>query len=222
MTQILLVRHGQSQNNASPENQRVCDPDLTELGRKQANRTAEYLCRVGVTHLYCSPFLRSLETTRPLAECLRIPASIRGDLFERGGCYSGHLPDQQVGEPGLGRGRLIQAYEGWAIDPRIGDAGWWDRRAYEVPELAMRRARKVVQWFDNELQPQGGRHACVIHADFKRLLIAAMFGEPMERVLPRIGPLHNTGITVIEWSGGAWRLLSLNATTHLPSDYVTA
>lgn len=45
MTQFLLVRHGQSQNNALPDNQRVCDPDLTELGRQQADRTAKYLCR---------------------------------------------------------------------------------------------------------------------------------------------------------------------------------
>ncbi|MEZ6135640.1 MAG: histidine phosphatase family protein [Pirellulaceae bacterium] len=220
MIQLLLIRHGQSANNALPEHQRVCDPGLTDLGVQQAALTAAALRNVPFSGLYCSPFLRSLETMRPLAEAVQMSVSIRADLFEQGGCYSGHLPGEERGEAGMSRSELIQRYPQWQVDQRIGHSGWWGQ-PYELLAQATQRAECVVRWLHEQLLPQGGIHALVIHADFKRLLLAALFAENASRIMPSIGPLHNTGVTRLAWAENHWQLQCFNATTHLPFEYVT-
>ena len=91
MPYILLVRHAQSANNALPVHLRVCDPGLTPLGYQQAEATARALTDYPIRTLYCSPFLRSLETTQAVANGTGKNPVIHGDLFEQGGCYSGHV-----------------------------------------------------------------------------------------------------------------------------------
>ncbi len=220
MTHILLIRHAQSANNALPEHQRVPDPGLTELGHKQAALTASALSSLQLTHLYCSPFLRALETIRPLADAKQIVVSIRCDIFEQGGCYSGSLPGEEKGELGMGCGELTRRYPKWLVDSRIEDRGWWGK-PYESWEEATERAKLVVQWIQDELVPVAGIHAMVVHADFKRLLIAELLGHRAPALMPILGPLHNVGITKFHWSSGQWQLNCLNATTHLPHEFVT-
>ncbi len=220
MTQLVLIRHAQSANNALPEHQRVCDPGLTQLGIQQALLTATALRDTPLTHLYCSPFLRSLETARPLAEALRLPVAIRADLFEQGGCYSGHESGKERGEAGMSRGELAMKYPHWDVDQRIGEAGWWGR-AYESLDQTRQRAQKVVDWIQRDIVPQRGVHAMIVHADFKRILLSVFFSAQARALIPILGPLHNVGITRLEWVDPGWRLLSLNATSHLPAAYVT-
>ncbi|MEM7559434.1 MAG: histidine phosphatase family protein, partial [Planctomycetota bacterium] len=64
---ILLIRHGQSANNALPEELRVCDPGLTQNGQRQAERLAESLAEAKIDSRLCSPIFRSLETVKPVA-----------------------------------------------------------------------------------------------------------------------------------------------------------
>ena len=221
MTQVLLIRHAQSANNSLPEHQRVPDPALTDLGVKQAALTAAALRGVPLTHLYSSPFLRSLETTRPIAEAMSLRVAIRSDIFEQGGCYSGWEDGQEVGEPGMCNRQLAERFPNWDVDPRIGPNGWWERRAYESLEQATERAGSVAQWLIDEIVPQGGVHALVIHADFKRLLIAALLQERAKEVMPILGPLNNVGISRFQWQIDRWQLNAFNSTSHLPADFVT-
>ena len=220
MTEVLLIRHGQSANNALPSNQRIPDPGLTALGTEQARRTAQYLVDVSVTHLYCSPFTRSLETMRPIAQALQMSVSVRADLFEQGGCYSGFEPGCERGEPGLSRSQIAARYPGWQIDTAIGEDGWWGRN-YESKEEATCRAESVARWMQYTIVHQGGVHVLVIHADFKRLLIAAMLGARADHLIEGLGPLRNVGISRFVWDAGIWRPDGLNITTHLPSDCIS-
>ena len=80
---VSLIRHGQSLNNALPDSQRVDDPGLTDLGKRQAEHLGYWQPELPVQHLFCSPFLRSLETTVPLAAQTGILPAIRADLFEQ-------------------------------------------------------------------------------------------------------------------------------------------
>lgn len=220
MTEIILIRHGQSANNALPEHQRVCDPGLTELGVSQARLTAEAMRDFPVTHLYCSPFLRSLETVRPIAQSLGMPVAIRADIFEKGGCYSGHELGKLRGEPGMSRADLADKYPHWPLDDRIADSGWWGK-PYESVEAASTRARSVVDWIEREIHPLGGVHALVIHADFKRLMLSAIFQHFADSLMPIVGTLHNVGITRLEVDDRGWKLSCLNATMHLPASHVS-
>jgi 2,3-bisphosphoglycerate-dependent phosphoglycerate mutase len=216
MSSILLVRHAQSANNAKPEHERVCDPGITELGQRQAAATATALNSFDVRGLYCSPFLRSLETTRAIADTLSKLPIVRSDLFEQGGCYSGHIDGQERGEPGMGRGELMQRYPGWIIDERIGHEGWWGR-PYESPENARRRAQQVVQWLEEHVVTDcDSLDVFVIHADFKRLLLLELLGDLWTKGHDRqLGPLFNAGMSLLKYTGPGWVLHSFNAASHL-------
>lgn len=227
MAEVILVRHGQSQNNSQAEHLRVPDPGLTEIGKCQAIATAAWLKSVRIDHLYCSPFTRSLETMLPIAEAKQMSAKVRSDLFELGGCYSGHEPGKQKGEPGLGRSELRALYPKWIVDQTISDNGWWGRD-YETYEQGRLRARQVADWLASDIVHTGGTHLLVIHADFKRLLISAMLasqadshnanGDPIEVA---DGAIFNTGVSIFEWYQDRWRVHALNSVEHLPSHLIT-
>jgi broad specificity phosphatase PhoE len=94
MTQMLLVRHGQSEWNAVGRWQGRADPALSDLGRHQARTAAERLGSVDV--VVASPLLRALDTARILAEALGVgPVLLEPDLVERDvGEWSGLTRDE--------------------------------------------------------------------------------------------------------------------------------
>lgn len=216
---LLLIRHGQSANNAGPDHQRVNDPGLTEIGEKQAQLAAELLSQTNIDHLYCSPFLRALETTRPIADRMRLRVQVHPHIFEQGGCYDGHEGTQKTGAAGLGRSAIERDYPGWEIHPEIPETGWWGYRPYESAQECAARAARVANWITHELTPIAGSHAMVIHADFKALLIPAILALS-SRQHHWTEPLRNTGITELQWNDG-WQLVSFNQVQHLSEDLVT-
>lgn len=223
MTEILLIRHGQSANNAAAEHLRTCDPPLTPLGQQQSQATAKWLSSLGVTHIYCSPFLRSLETARPIAESIGLWPMVRPDLFEQGGCYSGHELGKKRGEPGMSRAELEERYPNWFIDISIHEQGWWFGRQFETDEEVGSRADRVVEWLRSDVVGIAGRHALIIHADFKRRLLERMLPKCAagRSMMDSVGSLHNTGVTRLSYEGPGWLVGSLNSTSHLPGEWIT-
>ena len=67
VTTIYIIRHGESVGNLN----RIClghtDLDLTELGRKQAEKTAEKLENIGFSAIYSSDLQRAIHTAEPHA-----------------------------------------------------------------------------------------------------------------------------------------------------------
>jgi 2,3-bisphosphoglycerate-dependent phosphoglycerate mutase len=101
--ELYLIRHAQSANNAKPESQRIPDPPITDLGHEQARRLARRLSSLGLTRVITSPFLRTLQTAEKIQSETFINPEVRIDLHEEGGCYSGYLPSNIAGQPGLNR-----------------------------------------------------------------------------------------------------------------------
>ena len=62
--ELYLIRHAQSLNNALPEEQRVEDPGLTELGLQQADCLGKWIGTLALTKVITSPFRRALETAK--------------------------------------------------------------------------------------------------------------------------------------------------------------
>ncbi|GAA3621396.1 hypothetical protein GCM10022223_42850 [Kineosporia mesophila] len=113
--QLVLVRHGQSANNAHFTAEmarqqarekaaaegaqiveevvgcpaRVPDPALTELGIRQAQALGKALADGRLpfvpTHLYASPTLRAVATARPVSEASGLPVVLLPDAYEVGG-----------------------------------------------------------------------------------------------------------------------------------------
>ncbi len=232
MFQLLLIRHAQSANNALPEAQRVCDPGLTPLGHSQADALSDWLSKYRPTELFCSGFRRALDTTRPIAEKLRMRPNVRWDLFEQGGCYVGYLPGKKTAAPGMGKSEIRMSYGEWEIDERVSDQGWYHGFEHETDEHAKERALRVAQWIVNELTKRGiatnelYRPALVIHADFKALLLEALLCGPQSPTFfecrpYRVSEFWNASVTQLTWIGQHWQLDFWNSISHLPAKHWT-
>ena len=68
VTQIFLVRHGQSRGNAEGRFGGHTDTPLSARGRKQAQAAAHALAAEKLTAIYASDLARSVETAEPLAK----------------------------------------------------------------------------------------------------------------------------------------------------------
>src|ERR671920_988022 len=82
-TRVLLVRHGQSQGNAERRFGGHSPTPLSELGRRQAEATANALAAEGVTAIYSSDLLRAIQTAEPLARATGLEIRQTAALRER-------------------------------------------------------------------------------------------------------------------------------------------
>lgn len=82
MTELLLIRHGQSVANLSKYFAGASDAPLTELGLRQAQATADYICSTyRVDAVYASDLSRAFDTGKAVADrlglCVHADASLR-------------------------------------------------------------------------------------------------------------------------------------------------
>jgi broad specificity phosphatase PhoE len=85
-TLIILIRHGIRQDFADPSwkftAQEPNDTPLAEAGLRQAEDIARALEGSGIGAIYCSPFLRALQTAAPASKHLGIPLRIEPGFGE--------------------------------------------------------------------------------------------------------------------------------------------
>src|SRR5512133_1433936 len=67
MTELLLVRHGETNWNRERRFQGHADPPLNDAGREQARELAETLAGEGIDAIYTSDLQRARETAEILA-----------------------------------------------------------------------------------------------------------------------------------------------------------
>ena len=218
---LLLIRHAQSENNALGDAFRVPDPNITSVGVSQSAKLACAVKKLSPSVLYCSPFLRSLETTRPIVEQTGLTPIVRQDIYEQGGCHSGYQPGFRIAQRGMGSVVIANRYAGWQIDERINVDGWYDRDHYETEAEARERAQQVKEWYESEPRSHSlkDRVAMVIHADFKMRLLEAFLGNA--NVEEHLGEIVNTSVSQLSLSNGRWKLDYWNAFAHLETDEVT-
>lgn len=73
ITKLFLVRHGQSAGNAEGRFGGHGPTPLSDLGRQQAELTADALAKEGITAIFSSDLDRAVQTAEPLAKRLGIP-----------------------------------------------------------------------------------------------------------------------------------------------------
>ncbi len=83
VTQIFLIRHGQSLGNAEGRFGGHTDTPLSARGRKQAEATAEILSTEKLTAIYASDLARSLETAAPLSKLTGLQVTRAAEFRER-------------------------------------------------------------------------------------------------------------------------------------------
>jgi probable phosphoglycerate mutase len=82
-TKLFLIRHGQSAGNAEGRFGGHGPTPLSELGERQASRTAELLASEGIDHIYSSDLRRAVQTAKYLADKLKIEIHVTPAFRER-------------------------------------------------------------------------------------------------------------------------------------------
>ena len=83
VTKLFLVRHGQSAGNAEGRFGGHGPTPLSELGRKQAEITANALAKEHINAIYSSDLERAVQTAHPLSDLLGIPINATEAFRER-------------------------------------------------------------------------------------------------------------------------------------------
>ena len=212
--ELFLIRHAQSANNAKPESQRVPDPGITEVGRQQAARLADWVRELELTMLITSPFLRTLQTTQHIHEATGLTPLVRSEWHEHGGCYTGFRPGELRGQPGMNRSEIETRFKGYQVHDAIDHQGWWRSQDWETVDQARVRAARVLQQTQEEFADSDERVAIVTHADFKRFFVESFHEDWVD--VPA-----NTSVSSLEISPDGARLVQLNRVDHLPVELQT-
>ncbi|MDI7277228.1 MAG: histidine phosphatase family protein [Anaerolineae bacterium] len=233
---LYLIRHAQSTNNALAEpSERVCDPPLTELGHRQAERLARFLAsrrerlrddagrerlrgyRFG--RLLCSPMCRSLQTAQHLAKALGLAPEVWVPLHERGGVYLNHGGERGiVGYPGKSREEMLAEFPGCVLPEEVTPQGWWFGGREDTVECYS-RAQRVAQ----TLRGWAANAECVAllsHGGFLDALLKALLDTPADD--SHFYAHSNTGVSRLDlYVDGGVALRYLNRLEHLPCELVT-
>src|SRR5687767_12255288 len=82
VVRLYLVRHGATQLTAEDRFSGAVGVDLSDDGRRQAERLGLRLADEGITAAYCSPLSRTVETARLIAERLGLSVETQDGLRE--------------------------------------------------------------------------------------------------------------------------------------------
>lgn len=199
-TNILLVRHGQTDSNVKDYYMGWSAEDLNETGYTQARRLSARLAKLPITAVYTSPLQRVVSTANILAEPHKLAPNAWQDLIEINvGDWQGlHTNEIKQKWPGL--------YQQWQIDPSdiIMPNG---ESLNEVTERAVRALKQILEanWEKQAL--------IVTHDIIVKVIVAYALGVT-NRIYRRFR-ISNASLTNIMIADGDYRILTLNDTAHL-------
>lgn len=97
--EVLLVRHGETDDNAAARFQGRRDTQLNDRGREQSRALAQRLRGEGVVALYTSPLRRARETAQIVADELGLAAVVDERLTEAdAGAWAGRMIADVIAE----------------------------------------------------------------------------------------------------------------------------
>jgi broad specificity phosphatase PhoE len=226
--ELVLIRHAQPEWNLDRTAQ--VDPGLTELGHRQAERTAERLDGLAIDELLVSTATRAQQTARPIRQRLpEVPTTDRSWLHEI------RMPAAWQGTPTEEVGRVLRdarhrpRSEWWEGMP--GGESFRDFHARvtigldaELAELGIERADDDGLWH----VPDGDRRRLVLiaHAGTNSVVLGHLLGldpEPWE--WERFASDHASITLLRSIAIGGSNIFSLQRfsdVSHLPPELVTA
>ena len=207
MTTLLLIRHGQSRANLERVFAGNYDAPLTQLGFKQAEKTAEFIAEnYKVDCVYASDLIRAFETGKTVAKTLNLPITPNNGLREiRAGEWEA-LPFDDIVI------KFPEEYKIWKED--IGNSSCPNGESVKMlGERVMATLTAIAEEND------GKTVAIATHATPIRVsqtLIEHGNLEPMQD----IGWVSNASVTELIYDNGKWSVGKVGQDSHL-SDFRT-
>ena len=179
MTDLILIRHGETEFNREGRFQGGIDAPLNDHGRRQAEWLAAQLARERIDALNCSDLLRARQTAAPAAAALGLTAQ----------------PDARLREQGFGVLEGLTFAEAREREPAA-LAVWARHRADSAPPggetVHAFHDRVVAAVRDIAARHAGRRIAVVTHGGVLDMLWRASHGLPLDG--PRTVLIPNTGL----------------------------
>lgn len=162
MTQIILVRHGETEWNVKEVFRGRIDIELNETGMRQAELLAQHLSNIKIDAIYSGPLRRALTTAEKIAGYHKLDVVTTPGLIDFNfGEWQG-LPRQAV------RDRYKKLYAQWLNQPnRV------KMPAGESLDEVRKRAMGVV---DGVIAKYKGSVVLVSHRVVNKVLICALLG----------------------------------------------
>lgn len=200
-TTLIFVRHGFSVSNDQKYFTGNLDIPLTELGRLQAEKCAEYLKEFSVDYIYASDLSRAMDTAKPISEAFHMPVHPDPALRE---IQAGEWEGVKFTDLDL---RYPQSYRIWRTDigNAVCDGGesvqlFSERILKSTGEIAKRHTGKTV--------------VIVTHATPIRVISTVADGLPIHR-MAEIPWVSNASISIFEYEDGEYTLVKKDITEHL-------
>jgi len=200
VTELVILRHGETELNRDGVFRGRLDVPLNEHGREQAEAAAEALATVPVAAVYSSPLSRAYDTAAAVASRHGLEVTIdeafhNFDLGEWQG-----RPKERV------RTESPELWDRWVNDPanlRIPGGETLD----DVRDRAEARARELVALHEDE------RIVIATHRSVAKLLGGALLGLGTESFWSFY--LDNAGYTIFGHNERGFVLLTWNEAAHL-------
>jgi len=182
MTELILIRHGQTELNRGPFFQGQIDVPLNALGHAQAARLAQRLAAERPDGLHCSDLLRTRQTAGPAAQALALPALPDPSLREQ---HFGVLEGLSFDDA---RRLHPRAWEDWLRhDPACGVPGGECGAVFHARVIAALQALARAH--------RGGRVAVVTHGGVLDMVWRTAHGLPLAGA--RACPIPNAAINLV-------------------------
>jgi phosphoserine phosphatase len=200
MTEIVVVRHGETELNTQGVFRGRFDVPLNERGREQANAAGRALAGVPLDAVYSSPLARAMDTARAIA----LPHGL--DPF----------PDEAFNNIDLGAWQGVPKDDVEREYPELWTVWKDDPDTLRIPRgetLAGVRLRAFTRAEELVSVHEGRRFAVVTHRSVAKLLAGALLG--MERGYFWKFYIDNAGFSIFGHGDGRYTLLTWNEACHL-------
>jgi broad specificity phosphatase PhoE len=199
LTTIDLIRHGETVWNREKRLQGHSDVFLSERGKEQAEKLAEYMKDISISVVYSSDLRRALDTAKAIAEVHALSVIPSKELRERNmGVWAGKTLDD-----------IQKSYLDWE-QVRISGG------AYGIEETK-KLSRRVLNELKRLVELHKGEHICVVS-----------HGGCINSVLSEITQgkygigksiIENTSITRLRFhETDGWKVEFANLTPHLKEE----
>lgn len=243
---VLLVRHAESFNNALGQEpgityaewmaRRHADPELSTLGRQQAEALGKFLAREEgappvaegsalqgiwpIGPMYVSPLRRTLHTLRPAWTRLGKSPQVWTDAFEVFGVYDAAGSSSK----GLTRAEMLEEFPDVSLSADVTENGWYPLDGREELDHARTRLAGVAARLKDVAakaseEERGETLLLLSHHDSMDLLLQALVQGNTDTSQLGSYKHNNTAMTLLNvYPEGKAQIVCLNRTDHLPPD----
>ena len=198
-TEIILIRHGETEWNSQKRMQGHSNSDLSEVGRGQIQALGELMKNVSFDHIYSSDSLRARQTAEAITQ------------------YSGHTLqfDQRIREKNLGVFEGLTSTEAKERHPEIYRLFKTAGANYVIDEgestqQLLERALEFIE--EIRLRHPQERVVMVTHGGVVRVLMKYALGLSIDS--PTRFIIKNTGIFGLIWNEN-WLVTQMGGVSHL-------